>query len=204
MNLKSLSRLATTFCAAAFLLIPAVASAKPAKKEKVVGNMKIERGTTVLVNKIPVSTGADVRCGDLIETNPTEDVILTLPSGEQYMIDPATRVRLVCSGNGPVQFLVIFGGVHRLGEISGLDPLPFFSAFGSGNTAFPAFGGGGSTSNSRIPIKNAAGQIIGYAVTDSQGNIVAFTNANGQILSLASGNPNGNSLSGVFGPGATF
>ena len=205
MNLTSrLSRLATTFCAVAFLFIPAVGSAKPPKKERAVGTIEIEHGTTVLVNKKPLSTGAELRCGDLIETDATEDIILTLSNGEKYVIDPASRVRLTCFGGGPVQFLVVFGGVHRLGDGNSLDPLPFFSAFGSGNSAFPSYGGGGSASNNRIPVKNASGQVIGYVVTNSQGNVIGFTDANGRIITLASGSPNGTPISSVFGPGATF
>lgn len=205
MNLTSrISRLATTLCAVAFLFIPAVSSAKPPKKERTVGTIVVEHGTTVLVNKKPLSTGAELRCGDLIETDATEDIILTLSNGEKYVIDPASRVRLMCVGGGPVQFLIVFGGVHRLNDDNSLDPLPFFSAFGSGNAGFPSYGGGGSASNNRIPVKNASGQVIGYAVTNSQGNVIGFTDANGRIITLASGSPNGTPISSVFGPGATF
>ncbi len=206
MNLTSFPRLASAFvCAAALLFTPAAEAARPKpKREKVVGTVKIEKGTTVLVNKVPQSDGSEIKCGDLIDTDATESVVVTLSNGEKYIIDPASRIRLTCNGNGPVQFLVVFGGVHRESDTSGLDPLPFFSAFGSGNQAFPAFGGGGSNGTGRVAVKNAAGQVVGFVITDSRGNVVAFTDPTGRIVTLASNAPNGSSISGFFGPGATL
>ena len=201
MNLiPRLSSLATTLCAFAFLFATPGAQAAP-KKEKVVGSVKIEDSGTVRINGKTEGSGATLRCGDLIET--TNSVIASLASGQEYVIDAGSRVRLVCSGNGPVKFLVSFGGVHPVGTgvDDTIDPLPYLAAFGFGNFSFPSIGGGNSATNGKIPIFNASGVVIGYAVTNSNGRVIAFTNLTGGVLSIPG--PNGTPVSSVFGPGAT-
>ena len=201
MNLNPrVSFLATTLCAFALLFAMPVAQAAP-KKEKAVGTVKIEDRGTVRINGRTEGTGATLRCGDLIET--TESVIASLASGQEYVIDPGSKVRLVCSGNGPVKFLVSFGGVHPIGTGGDdtIDPLPYLAAFGFGNFSFPSIGGGNSATNGKIPIFNSKGVVIGYALTDSNGRVISFTDLSGRVLAFAA--PNGTPVSSVFGPGAT-
>lgn len=194
-----LSFLATILCAFAMLFATPVAPAAPAKKERIVGTVKIEGGGTVRINGKTTQSGATLRCGDLIET--TESVIVSLTSGKEYVIDPATRVRLTCTGNSPVRFLVIYGGIHPVGTGDDtIDPLPYLAAFGFGNFSFPSIGGGTSADTGKIPIFNASGAVIGFAVTDSNGRVIAFTNTTGGVLAVPG--PNGTPVSSVFGPGA--
>ena len=82
---------------------------------------------------------------------------------------------------------------------TGGDPLPFLGAFGFGNFSFPSIGGG-SAANNRLPITNASGVVIGFAITDGSGRIVAFTDVQGNVLAV--GAPNGTPVSSIFGPGA--
>ena len=136
--------------------------------------------------------------------------------GGVIVIDPATRVRLYLEGNSIIA-AVLIGGVHYYpglrpgpdedpaivdGSNSGADPLPFLAAFGFGNFSFPSIGGGGATNNNRTAVRNAAGVIIGYVLTDSNGAVVAFTDPLGNVLAV--GNPGGTPVSGVFGPGSTI
>lgn len=194
------SFLVTTLCAFTFLFATATAPAAPAKKERIVGTVKIEGGGSVRINGKTAPSGAQLKCGDLIET--TESVIASLASGKEYVIEPGSRVRLVCSGNGPVRFLVIFGGIHPVGTGDDtIDPLPYLAAFGFGNYSFPSIGGGTSATTGKIPIFNASGVVIGYAVTDSNGKVIYYTDLSGKVLALSG--PNGTPVSSVFGAGAT-
>lgn len=200
MNLNPrLSFLATIACALTFLFAPATASAAK-KKEKVVGVSKVEGGGTFRINDKTVADGASVSCGDVIETK--ESVQITLSSGKVYVVEASSRVRLVCQGNGPVAFLVIVGGVHTLGgEVADtIDPLPYLAAFGFGNFSFPSIGGGAASNTGKIPIFNASGVLVGYAVTNSNGKVIYFTNPTGGVLAVAG--PNGTPVSSVFGQGA--
>jgi hypothetical protein len=136
--------------------------------------------------------------------------------GGVIVIDPATRVRLYLEGNSIIA-AVLIGGVHYYpglrpgpdedpalvdGSGSGADPLPFLAAFGFGNFSFPSIGGGGATNNNRIPVRNSAGVIVGYVLTNSSGVVIGFTDPLGNVLGV--GNPGGTPVSGVFGPGATI
>ena len=137
--------------------------------------------------------------------------------GGVIVIDPLTRVRLYLVDNSVVA-AVLIGGVHYYPELrpgndenpaivdgsgSGVDSLPFLAAFGNGNFSFPSIGGGGgATNNNRTPVRNASGAIVGYVLTDGNGNVLGFTDALGNVLAV--GNPGGTPVSGVFGPGATI
>ena len=200
MNLNPrLSFLATVACALSFLFSPATASAAK-KKEKIVGVSKVDGGGTFRINGKTVADGAPVTCGDVVETK--ESVQITLNTGKVYVVEVNSRVRLVCLGDGPVAFLVIVGGVHTLGaEVADtLDPLPYLAAFGFGNFSFPSIGGGSSSNTGKIPIFNAKGVLVGFAVTDSNGKVIYFTNTTGGVLAVAG--PNGTPVSSVFGQGA--
>lgn len=199
MNLNPrLSFLASTLSALAFLLATPLAPAAPPKRERAVGTVKIENGGTIRINGQTAGNNAVLRCGDLIDT--TEAVIASL-GGKEYVIHRGSKVRLVCVNNGPVRFLVIFGGVHPVGdEDDTVDPLPYLAAFGLGNFHFPSIGGGSSALNGKIPIYNANGVVIGYALTDSNGKVIAYTNVSGGVLAFPG--PNGTPVSSVFGPGA--
>lgn len=136
--------------------------------------------------------------------------------GGVIVIDPSTRVRLYLEGNSIVA-AVLIGGVHYFpglrpgpdedpafvdGSGSGADPLPFLAAFGFGNFSFPSIGGGAGVNNNRIPVRNAAGVIVGFVLTDGNGNVIGFTDPLGNVLAI--GNPGGTPVSGVFGPGAAI
>lgn len=136
--------------------------------------------------------------------------------GGVIVIDPGTRVRLYLDGNSIVA-AVLIGGVHYFpglrpgpdedpafvdGTAPEVERLPFLAAFGFGNFSFPSIGGGGASNSNRIPVKNSAGVIVGYILTNSNGAVVGFTDALGNVLAV--GNPGGTPVSGVFGPGATI
>jgi hypothetical protein len=136
--------------------------------------------------------------------------------GGVIVIDPGSRVRLYLEGNS-ILAAVLIGGVHYYpglrpgsdenpaivdGSSSDADPLPFLAAFGFGNFSFPSIGGGGAANNNRIPVRNAAGVIVGFVLTDGNGNVLGFTDPLGNVLAV--GNPGGTPVSGVFGPGATI
>ena len=176
MNLQRLSSLATTLlCAFTFLFATASAPAAP-KKEKVVGTLKTEHGTTILVNGKTLGNDAELRCGDLVETG-SESVKVTLVAGKEYVIDPRTRVRLTCTANGPVKFLVLFGGIHPVdGSDDSNEPFPIggFPIGGSlsGNIAGTSNGGGGAGAAGPTTTKFIPGR--GVALLDSFGTIIRF------------------------------
>ncbi len=200
MNLNPrLSFFATIVCAFSFIFAPATASAAK-KKEGIVGIIKVDGDGTFRINDKTVTSGSAVRCGDLAETK--ERAELTLNSGKVYVIEVNSRVRFVCQGDGAVAFLVVFGGVHAVGsEVSDtIDPLPYLAAFGFGNFSFPSIGGGTQTDSGKTPIFNAKGELVGYAVTNSNGKVIYFTNTTGGVLAVPG--PNGTPVSSVFGQGA--
>lgn len=136
--------------------------------------------------------------------------------GGVIVIDPNTRVRIYLQGNS-VLAAVLTGGVHYYpgsrpgsdetpavvdGSASDADPLPFLAAFGYGNFSFPSIGGGGATNSNRIPVRNSAGVVVGFILTDGNGRVIGFTDSLGNVLAV--GNPGGTPVSGVFGPGATI
>ena len=161
---------ATALCALPFLFATASAHAV---RERIVGTVNVEGEPTVLINKKPAQSGTDLRCGDIIETDANETVTVTLASGQRYVIDPGTKVRLTCDGSGPVRFLVIYGGIHPLDTSHGdhLDPLPYLAAFGFGNFSFPSIGGGSSSNGNVVSVVLPGGRI---AFFDSAGNFVRF------------------------------
>lgn len=135
--------------------------------------------------------------------------------GGVIVLDPATRVRLYLEGNS-ILAAVLIGGVHYFpgllpepgenpaivdGSSADGESLPFNAAVGNGNFSFPSIGGGGANNN-RIAVRNASGAIVGFVVTDGNGNVVGFTDPLGNVLAV--GNPGGTPVSGVFGPGATI
>ena len=208
MNLNSrLSSLATTIlCAFTFLFVATTAPAVAAKKERVVGTLETENGVTISVNGRTAANGAELRCGDVLETT-GDSVKVALGSQGEYVVDAGTRVRLTCSSGGKVNLLVVYGGVHPVGSDHDNDfiGLPYIGAFGFGNlqSGFPSTGGGPQSSSSgRIPIVNSKGVVIGYALTDALGRVVGFTDPSGKLL--ASTPPNGTPVSKVFGPGAVL
>jgi len=189
-------------CAFTFLFAAASAPAATAKKEKAVGTLETEGGTTIRVNGKTAGNGTELKCGDVIETA-NKSVKVAIASGLEYVIDAGTKVRLTCSSSGKVSLLVIYGGVHPVGTAEdSFEPLPWMAAFANANSSFPSTGGGSQSSSGKIPIVNASGAVIGYALTDSLGRVVAFTDASGKLL--ASFPPNGTPVSSVFGPGATL
>ncbi len=138
--------------------------------------------------------------------------------GGVIVIDPNTRFRVYLEGNSVVVALLT-GGVHYFpglrpgpdenpaivdGSSGDVDPLPFLAAFGFGNFSFPSIGGGGgatAANTTRIPVKNAAGVVVGFRVVDTTtGQTIAFTDALGNVLAV--GNPPTTPVSAVFGPGA--
>ncbi len=134
--------------------------------------------------------------------------------GGVIVIDPGTRVRLYLDGNSVVA-AVLVGGIHYFpglrpgpdenpaivdGSSSDLNPLPFLAAFGNGNFSFPSIGGGGVSATNRVPVKNSAGVVIGYVLTNANGTVVGFTDPLGNVLAVP--NPAGTPVSGVF-PGGT-
>lgn len=201
MTLNSrLSFLTTALCSLAFLFSAPVASAAK-KPERVVGSVKIDGNSTALINGKTAGSGAVLRCGDLIETSVRVQADFT--DGPSYIIDPGTRVRLTCNGPGSrVQFLVSYGGIHPLDSVDDdFEQIPYNPALGVGNGTFPSIGGGPSSTTGKIPIFNSQGVVIGYALTDANGRVVAFTNTTGGVLAVPG--PNGTPVSSVFGAGAT-
>lgn len=169
MNLRRLSFLVTTtLCAFTFLFSTASAPADPKKekvvgalltagagavasalsapkKEKVVGTVKTEGGSSIRINGKTAGSGASVSCGDVLET--TDSAKVALASGQEYVIDPGSKVKLTCSPDGKVALLVIYGGIHPVGGTADyLDPLPWLAAFANGNSSFPSIGGGKTVS----------------------------------------------------------
>lgn len=171
MNLQRLSSLATTLlCAFTFLFATASAPAAP-KKEKVVGTLKTEHGTTILVNGKTLGNDAELRCGDLLETG-SESVKVTLVAGKEYVIDPKTRVRLTCVANGEVRFLVIFGGIHPVdGSDDSNEPFPIAGSL-SGNIAGTSNGGGGAGADGPTTTRVLPGGQIG--LFDSLNRFIRF------------------------------
>ena len=202
MNLRRFSFLVTTtLCAFTFLFAPASVSAAP-KKEKVVASLKTEAGITIKVNGKTSGNGAALRCGDVLETA-NESVNVVLGSGPEYVIDPGTKVRLTCSPSGRVGFLVSYGGIHPVDGVEPYTPLPWIPAFANANSSFPSTGGGGAATNTgKIPVVNANGVVIGYALTNSSGQVVGYTDVTGRLL--ASFPPNSQPLSPIFPPGAVI
>ncbi len=161
MNLnRTLSLLATTLCAFAFLFTTATASAAPAKPA---GTVKAEGSVTVKINGKTAGNGAEVKIGDYLETG-SESVNVLLVSGQEYVIDPGSKVRFVKSANGAVAILVLYGGIHLVGsESEYVDPLPWLAAFANGNSSFPSIGGvGGRTISTVLP----GGQVIYTTVSN--------------------------------------
>jgi hypothetical protein len=192
-----ISFLVTTLCSIAFFFASST-PASAAKPQKVVGTVKAEPGVTVTINGSTAEDGAALRCGDVIVT--TQGVTGVFNVGPAYIIDPSTKVRIVCNGNGPVSLLVVYGGVRPVdGGDDVFEQIPYNAALGVGNNTFPSIGGGGDSSFGKIPIlKN--GVVVGYALTDANGKVVAFTNVVGGVLSVPG--PNGTPVSRVFGAGA--
>ena len=157
-------------CAFTFLFSAGSASAAP-KKEKVVGTLKTEHGTTVRVNGKTLGNGAEVHCGDILETG-SESVDVLLLTGKEYVIDPGTRVRLACTNNGPVRFLVIFGGIHPLdGPEEPYEPIPYLPGF-FGNFSGTSNGGGGAGAQGPTTTRFIPGH--GVALFDSFGTFIRF------------------------------
>ena len=162
-------------------------------------------------------TGAQIENGARIQTGP-KSVRVSLSRGGYVLIQPNSKVRVYDFPDHPVRVDIVTGGaeVHNVPRVAenngygpgtdpeqgeGPDQLPFNAAAGSGNFPFPSIGGG-SSANSRLPIVNSSGTVIGYAITDSRGMVVGFTDASGRVL--GSGAPNGTPISSIFGVGASF
>ena len=182
MNLQRLSFLATAALCALPFLFPAESAAQtgtfiPAsggaakKKEKTVGTVKIAGGGSIRINGRTAGNGAAVKCGDVVETG-SEPADVALNGGKEYVIDPRTRVRLSCTGDGQVKFLVIYGGIHPLGTGDDPnDPLPYLPGF-NGNFSGSSIGGGGSGAPGPTTTKFIPGR--GVALFDSFGTFIRF------------------------------
>jgi hypothetical protein len=192
---------ATMLCAFTFLFVATTAPAVAAKKEKVVGKLETENGVSIRVNGKTTGNGGELKCGDVLETA-SESVKVAFASGLEYVIDAGTKVRLACTPNGKVTLVVIYGGVHPVGvEHDPLPDLPWLAAFGNANASFPSTGGGFPAATGKIPIY-VGGTVVGFALTNSFGQVVAYTDPSGKLL--ASFPPNGKPVSSVFGQGATI
>ena len=164
MNLnRPLSFLATMLCAFAFLFATGTPAFAAKKKEKTVGTVKIEGGGSIKINGKTAGNGAELKCGDTIETGDAP-VQVSLEGGKEYTVDPGTKVKITCSPNGAVALLVIYGGVHPVGgDADYLDPLPWLAAFANGNSSFPSIGGvGGKTISTVLP----TGQVVFTTVSN--------------------------------------
>ena len=198
-------------CALSFLCCTAtVAQAAPViGTASSKGSFKVEGVTS--------QTGAQIENGARIQTGP-KSVRVSLSRGGYVLIQPNSKVRVYDFPDHPVRVDIVTGGaeVHNVPRVAenngygpgtdpdqgeGPDQLPFNAAAGSGNFPFPSIGGG-SSANSRLPIVNSSGTVIGYAITDSRGMVVGFTDASGRVL--GSGAPNGTPISSIFGVGASF
>jgi hypothetical protein len=165
MNLnRRLSFLATILCAFAFLFATGTPAFAAKKKEKTVGTVKVEGGGSIKINGKTAGNGAELKCGDTIETG-NEPVDVALEGGKEYTVDPGTKVRITCSPTGAVALLVIYGGVHPVGgDADYLQPLPWLAAFANGNSSFPSIGGGasGRTISTVLP----TGQVVFTTVSE--------------------------------------
>ena len=201
---------ATVLCALALIFSTTHASAQDSP---VIGTLTFARGCTVLVNGQKQASGYQVHAGDVIKTSARCKAQVRLTDGGSLVINAGTRVRIYLEG-GSLVSAVLIGGVNYVPSTTpgpndvpvivensgtGADPLPFLGAFGFGNFSFPSIGGG-SAANNRLPITNASGVVIGFAITDGSGRIVAFTDVQGNVLAV--GAPNGTPVSSIFGPGA--
>ena len=201
---------ATVLCALALIFSTTDASAQDSP---VIGTLTFARGCTVLVNGQKQASGYQVHAGDVVKTSARCKAQVRLTDGGSLVINAGTRVRIYLEG-GSLVAAVLIGGVNYLPSTTpgpndvpvivensgtGADPLPFLGAFGFGNFSFPSIGGG-SAANNRLPITNASGVVIGFAITDGSGRIVAFTDVQGNVLAV--GAPNGTPVSSIFGPGA--
>ena len=201
---------ATVLCALAMIFSTTDASAQDSP---VIGTLTFARGCTVLVNGQKQASGYQVHASDVIKTSARCKAQVRLTDGGSLVINAGTRVRIYLEG-GSLVSAVLIGGVNYVPSTTpgpndvpvivensgtGADPLPFLGAFGFGNFSFPSIGGG-SAANNRLPITNASGVVIGFAITDGSGRIVAFTDVQGNVLAV--GAPNGTPVSSIFGPGA--
>lgn len=201
---------ATVLCALALIFSTTDASAQDSP---VIGTLTFARGCTVLVNGQKQASGYQVHAGDVVKTSARCKAQVRLTDGGSLVINAGTRVRIYLEG-GSLVAAVLIGGVNYVPSTTpgpndvpvivensgtGADPLPFLGAFGFGNFSFPSIGGG-SAANNRLPITNASGVVIGFAITDGSGRIVAFTDVQGNVLAV--GAPNGTPVSSIFGPGA--
>ena len=197
--------LPTMLCALALIFSAATASA-------VFGTLQMPKNKTAQVNHSPQGNGAEIKSGDVIRTGKTKATIF-LADGGLVIIFPNSEARIYEDGATVVisasEGTYTYRPAHRPnedpavvgGDDNSLTPLGNNAAVGSGNFQFPSIGGG-SAANARLPITNAQGKVIGYAITDGSGRIVGFTNALGQTLAVT--NPNGTPVSFIFGLGATF
>ena len=202
---------ATVLCALALIFSTTDASAQDSP---VIGTLTFARGCTVLVNGQKQASGYQVHAGDVIKTSARCKAQVRLTDGGSLVINAGTRVRIYLEG-GSLVSAVLIGGVNYLpsttpgpndvpvivqqGDSDSIESLPYLGAFGFGNFSFPSIGGG-SAANNRLPITNASGVVIGFAITDGSGRIVAFTDVQGNVLAV--GAPNGTPVSSIFGPGA--
>jgi hypothetical protein len=206
LNPRFSSLATTTICAFTFLFAATTVPAVAARTQSVVGTLETENGATISVNGKTVGNGAQLKVGDVIVTT-GESVKVAIGSGLEYVIEAGSQVRITRSHDGKVSFQIITGDVHTVGGNSGGDDyvgLPYIGAFGFGNlqSGFPSTGGGSSSTAGKVPVVNQKGVVIGYAVTDAFGRVVAFTDVNGNVLAYTP--PNGTPTSKVFGKGATL
>ena len=131
-------------------LIAAAIASQAGQHVGEIGTLKVKG--TVLVNKKPAKSGAEIHSGDIIQTAADQTAIIILIGGGEISIEVSTRVRIGGGGNEPVTINIVFGHAETHGQNNpsggdgtGAESLPYFAAFGFGN--FPAGGGGGSSSS---------------------------------------------------------
>ena len=195
--------LPTMLCALALIFSAATASA-------VFGTLKLPKNKTASVNGVGKADQSEIKEGDVIRTGSTAVKIL-LEDGGVVIIYGNSEARIYKDGDTVViactEGHFKYYPAHKSSEVpaevddNSRTPLGNNAAVGSGNFAFPSIGGG-SAANTRLPITNAQGKVLGYAITDGSGTIVGFQNALGQTLAVT--NPNGTPVSFIFGLGATF
>lgn len=197
--------LPTMLCALALIFSAANASA-------VFGTLRLPKDKTASVNGISKGNDAEIQEGDVIRTGKTQarirladgGLVIIYENSEARIYEDGTTVIISCT-EGHFAYYPARKSGELPAEVNGDDnsrtPLGNNAAVGSGNFAFPSIGGG-SAANAKLPIKNANGVVIGYAITDSSGRVVGFTDANGRTL--GSTLPNGTPITSIFGVGATF